>query len=190
VELVNYDVEPVTSRVYGLCPVPDMSMMILRHQKSSSLLSLDGDIKNTWFSEHEVNDVAVQKEYSTIAQIDRSGTLKMLSLDSFEPLDVFERKFFSRTRNFNWATLGLHETPSSLRVATRKEVSLFDVRMGKDGIVFYPHNPDPGFEVVCGITKSHKRSCLFYVSTSDGVHLVDERNNKVDVNNIQKIHSS
>ena len=89
---------------------------------------------------------------------------------------------------FRWACLleGSLDDPWTAAVATRKTVALFDARRGGNGggprVLCRSARGEPLDEIITAVARSSASPCsAFYVATTHGLHLLDERSPRTPV---------
>ncbi len=188
--------------VLGFDVMEDPLLFVLRHRRSLALVGLDGDVKCNWKVEEEGGGgedlcTAVGLPLlDAVAMVDAGGTVRLNSYVENEALNVWEGSLKETVGPHRWACLDPSaEHPSVLRIAGRREVSLFDLRskssVGGSARTVLHRTVSLGSsqvrcrgvrnrawehaEVVAGMATSRRKPFHLYCATTDQLLLLDER---------------
>jgi hypothetical protein len=177
-ELIDYNLSE-EERAYGLALVNDPLLFAVRYRRAISIIDVDGDVKGSWKSDHDLSDVAVMPWLDSFVSVAVSGTIRSINYDTEEVVGVWENAVAEHVDGYKWACLegGKDDETAKFRVGTRKAVLIFDTRRGSVAATLCRSLcNEPLYEVITALASSaYGGGKHFYCATSQGVHLMDER---------------
>ena len=186
-ELLDYDLSE-DERVYGVAHVASASssspLIALKYRRAISLVDVEGDMKGNLKFKDDLADIAELPAQDSLASVDCGGIVTSIDRDTMGVVAVWEGALRKHVRGYRWACLleGSLDDPWTVGVGTRKAVALFDARRGGGGSGAAPRllcqsaRGEPLDEIITAVARSSASPCsAFYVATTHGLHLLDER---------------